>query len=121
MSVDLDAFAAEWIEAWNAHALERILNHYADDVVFESPGVQLLMGDPTGRVEGKPALRVYWRRALDRAPDLRFELRDVFAGANGCALLYWSEPRGVEVIETFAFDSDGLVVGSAAYRALRRS
>ena len=24
-------FAAEWIEAWNAHDLDRILSHYTDD------------------------------------------------------------------------------------------
>ena len=30
-------FAAEWIEAWNAHDLERILAHYADDFEMASP------------------------------------------------------------------------------------
>jgi ketosteroid isomerase-like protein len=29
-----EAFASEWIEAWNSHDLDRILAHYSDD--FES-------------------------------------------------------------------------------------
>jgi len=31
------AFASEWIEAWNARDLERILKRYAHDVEFTSP------------------------------------------------------------------------------------
>lgn len=31
-TVDITDFAHEWIAAWNAHDLERILAHYADDV-----------------------------------------------------------------------------------------
>ena len=30
-------FAREWVDAWNAHDLERILSHYAPDVVLRSP------------------------------------------------------------------------------------
>ena len=31
------AFEHEWIEAWNAHDIDRILLHYRDDVRFVSP------------------------------------------------------------------------------------
>lgn len=30
-------FAAEWIEAWNAHDIDRILSHYTDDFEMNSP------------------------------------------------------------------------------------
>ena len=50
-----DAFAREWIDAWNAHDLERILSHYSDEIVFTSPvAAQLvpetLLFGPDGRV-----------------------------------------------------------------------
>jgi len=32
LTVDFVSHAQEWIAAWNAHDLERILAHYADDV-----------------------------------------------------------------------------------------
>jgi ketosteroid isomerase-like protein len=35
-----DAFAEDWIAAWNAHDLDRVLSHYADDIVFLSPIAQ---------------------------------------------------------------------------------
>ena len=39
-SVDLHAFAEEWITAWNTHDLDRILSHYAEDIVFRSPVIR---------------------------------------------------------------------------------
>ena len=30
-------FAADWIDAWNSHDLERILGHYSDDFEMCSP------------------------------------------------------------------------------------
>jgi ketosteroid isomerase-like protein len=39
------AFAAEWVEAWNSHDLERIVGHFTDDVTFSSPlATQIIPG-----------------------------------------------------------------------------
>ena len=32
-----EAFAEEWVAAWNARDLDRILAHYAPDIVFRAP------------------------------------------------------------------------------------
>jgi ketosteroid isomerase-like protein len=34
-------FATQWIADWNAHDVDKILAHYAPDVVFHSPKVAL--------------------------------------------------------------------------------
>lgn len=52
-----ERFAEEWQAAWNSHDIERILAHYADDVVFQSPYVAHRFQDPAGEVRGKEALR----------------------------------------------------------------
>lgn len=60
-------FADGWVAAWNAHDLERVLTHFADDVVFTSPvAARLLDGD--GVIRGKPALREYWREGCGASP-----------------------------------------------------
>jgi ketosteroid isomerase-like protein len=117
MTTDLHAFADEWIAAWNAHDLDRILSHYAADVVFESPVIRSRFGKVSGRVEGKDELRAYWSGAFTASPDLRFELRDVLAGVDGGAIRYFSHARGCEVVEVFAFDASGLVARAAAFYA----
>ena len=35
--MDAKEFGREWVVAWNAHDLERIVAHYANDVVLTSP------------------------------------------------------------------------------------
>ncbi|WP_416974016.1 nuclear transport factor 2 family protein [Streptomyces sp. 4F14] len=109
-----ERFAREWAEAWNAHDLERILAHYTDDVVFTSPGIVRLLGDPSGEVRGKEALRAYWATALSRLPGLRFTVEDVRASVRTVVINYRNE-RGQAVSEVLDF-RDGLVCrGLGAY------
>ena len=48
-----EAFAAEWIAAWNSHDLERILSHYTEDFAMSSPGIVKLASEPSGTLKGK--------------------------------------------------------------------
>lgn len=115
MTPDLHAFADEWIAAWNAHDLDRILSHYAPEIVFESPMIRSRYGKASGRVEGLAELRDYWSGAFTAFPDLRFERLAVFGGIDGGAILYFNHARKIEVIEVFRRGPDGRVVQSAAY------
>lgn len=111
------AFADEWLAAWNAHDLDRILSHYAEDVTFESPLVRERFGKASGRVEGKAELRAYWSAGVGPGSRLHFELLDVFEGIGGGAIRYFSRSRGRTVVEVFWFDAAGLVNRAAAFYA----
>jgi len=80
--------AAHWIAAWNSHDLDRIMAHYADDVVLTSPVAARILNDPSGTVRGKTALREYFARGLAFYPDLKFELLDTMWGLNSLVLCY---------------------------------
>ena len=102
------AFAAEWIEAWNAHDLNRILALYAEDVVLVSPKVGAILGEPSGTVRGKAMLRDYFSRGLARLPDITFVFEAVYAGLNSVVVRYKSyDGRGAS--EAMVFGTDGLV------------
>ena len=47
------AFEREWIDAWNAHDIDRILCHYRDDVRFVSPLARTRAGARHGAVHGR--------------------------------------------------------------------
>jgi ketosteroid isomerase-like protein len=96
-------FAREWIAAWNAHDIERILSHYTDDFEMSSSLIVERMGEPSGTLKGKAAIRPYWERGLAATPALHFELEAVFTGVRSVALLYLSRTRG-RVIEVIEFD-----------------
>ena len=103
------AFAREWVAAFNSHDVERILSHYAESVELTSRLVTRVLGDPTGTVRGKPALRAYFTKALAAAPGLAFELLDVFVGVKSIALYFRSNVRGLQ-LEVVELDGHGQVV-----------
>jgi ketosteroid isomerase-like protein len=108
-----DHFALEWIAAWNAHDLERILSHYTEDFEMSSPYIVQLLGEPSGKLKGKDAIGRYWRRALERAPTLRFELVSTLVGVDSL-VLYYQGARGMAA-EVFFFDAAGKVSKAGAH------
>ena len=106
-------FAEEWIAAWNAHDLERILSHYTDDFEMSSSVIVTLAGEPSGTLRGRAAVRDYWSRALARTPDLHFDLLDVYVGASSVVIRYRGH-RGPSA-EVFWFNDEGKVYRAAAH------
>jgi hypothetical protein len=102
------AFAQAWIAAWNSHDLDRILEHYADDVAFHSPFIARILGDNSGRIDRKPALRSYFARALAGYPDLHFELHTVLSGIDAITL-YYTSVKGLLAAETMLLDPSGRI------------
>jgi hypothetical protein len=106
-------FEREWIEAWNAHDLDRVLSHYRDDVEFVSP-IAARFGAPQGTLHGLDALRAYFARGFAAYPELRFEPIAALAGVGSIALYY----RSVEdrpAIEVMELDARGQVRRAAAH------
>jgi hypothetical protein len=99
-------FAEEWVASWNSHDLERILSHYAEEIVYRSPFVAQLQGAPDGLLIGKSALRAYVQAGLQRYPELRFVVRGVFAGVGSLVIEYESV-NGLLAAETFVLDTSG--------------
>jgi len=105
---DPKRFAAAWIESWNSHELDRILSHYADEVVVTTPMIKVAMGIDTGTLQGRGPVRGYWQAALEKVPDLHFELVECTQGVDSIAL-YYKSVMGKMAIEVMVFDSDGKV------------
>lgn len=102
-------FAQDWIDAWNSHDLDRILEHYDDEAVLSSPvALQRLGGD--GALRGKPALRDYFSRGLEAYPDLRFDLIEALWGTETIVVLYRNNHRGTKTAEVMLLNPAGKVV-----------
>jgi len=101
--------AAHWIRAWNAHDLDEIMSHYADDVVLVSPAAAGILKDPSGTVAGKDALRAYFKRGLEAYPNLKFVLLDVLWGVSS-VVLYYTNQKGTKTGEFMEIDANGKVV-----------
>jgi len=93
--------AQHWTDAWNAHDLDRIMEHYAADIEFEANTVVRRWQKPDGILRGVAELREHFRLGLELAPSLHFELEEVFSAPSGYAVLYRRENgnRVLDVVE----------------------
>jgi steroid delta-isomerase len=117
---DIDAYASEWIAAWNRLDVEAVLEHFADDAVFTSPVAASITGQATLR--GKEALRAYWRAAVERAERRQFVLDETIWDADTRQLTIVYErvfgDRTERACEILTFGRSGEVVrGEAMYGA----
>jgi predicted ester cyclase len=111
MNVDFEPreFAREWIAAWNTHDLDAILSHYAEDVVLTSPVATRILNTPSGTVQGKSALREYFKLGLQAYPDLHFDFLDVMHGLSSLVICYMNQ-NGTKTAEFMELREDGKVV-----------
>jgi hypothetical protein len=107
-------FTSEWIEAWNAHDIDRILGHYSEEFEMTSPAVARIAGVPSGRLKGKQVVRAYWIKALALYPSLRFIHVCTMTGVDSLAIHYIGAADR-RVAEVFRFNREGLVTHSHAY------
>src|SRR5688500_1420487 len=117
---DAETFAARWAEAWNARAIETVLAHFHESVVFTSPTALVVVGSPI--VRGKDALRAYWTAALGRIGSLRFTVDRVLWDPvrRELGIIYTSEIDGnhKRVSENLTFDENGQVVAAEVFHGV---
>jgi ketosteroid isomerase-like protein len=100
--------AQEWLDAWNAHDPDRVVAHFADDVVVHSPVAGQLRPGSNGVLRGKAEVLSYYRDGLAASPGLLFTLVDVCIGVDGYTIVYRNQ-RDVLVSEALILRADGQV------------
>lgn len=111
------AVAAEWVRRFNAHDVERLVDLYAEDGRHTSPRIQQLYPDTGGELRGRAALIAWWRDALSRSPDLRYELVAVASNDDRAYVEYIRHCPGetdTTVAERFVV-RDGRIVSSRVF------
>lgn len=66
--------AIQWFDAFNKHDLEALLSLYAENAKHYSPKLKIHQPETNGLIEGKEALRNWWRDAFTRLPELHYEV-----------------------------------------------
>ena len=113
----LAALGREWIAAWNAHDLERVLALYTEEFEMTSDRIPALGFDASGTLRGKEQVRAYWAKALGMIPNLRFELIDTYVSPDSVVVSYQNE-RGKKICEYLRLNAAGKIrQGSANHLA----
>lgn len=81
--------ARHWEDGWNRGDLDTIMAPFAPGVVFSSPGISMMTGDPEKTtIEGADALRAYIDSSLRRTRGIRYTLQATYAGTDSVVLVY---------------------------------
>lgn len=83
-------FAQEWLNAWNSRNLNKIMDHYSENIDFVSPIIRQMGINAEGKIANKNELRGYFVKALQKYPDLHFEFYHELKGVNSTVLFYKS-------------------------------
>ncbi len=112
-----EALGRAWIDAFNAHDVERLIALYAADCTHTSPKIRALHPETGGKLVGKAALRTWWTDAIKRLPGLRYELVRLTANDERVVLEYLRHaPNEAPMPVAEAFDvRDGHIVASRVF------
>ena len=105
-------FASEWEHAWNSHDIDKIMDHYDNDIVLVSPIAGKLLGDPL--VKGYESVRTYFMKGLQTYPDLKFDVLDVLYGEKSI-VIYYVNQSGTKAGEFMQLNSDHKIVKMYAH------
>ena len=109
-------FGDQWIAAWNAHDVKRLLSYCAESFEMSSPLVADTGADISGTIKGREAVGEYWTQTLIRVPASRFELMEVLTGVSSVVILFRTM-NGRLAAQVLEFGADGKIVRGAAHFA----
>jgi hypothetical protein len=112
-----DELGRAWIDAFNAHDVDRLVSLYADDCTHTSPKIRTLHPETGGELVGKAALTAWWTDAIKRLPGLRYELVRLTANHERVVLEYLRHAPNEPVMPVAeAFDvKHGRIVASRVF------
>ena len=114
---NLQSIAFRWFDAFNNHNLEQLLSLYDEDAKHFSPKLKIRKPETNGFVEGKSALREWWKEAFERLPSLHYKVTSLTANSDRVFMEYVRNVDGeqdmlvAEVLEV----KDGKIIFSRVY------
>jgi ketosteroid isomerase-like protein len=91
----LTRLVRDWLNAWNSRDIDRLMDHYHEDIEFTSPTVIKRWNNPSGKLIGKEALRKHFMKGFEQANHIQFELLGILEGIDGFILVYRKEMQGM--------------------------
>lgn len=123
-SFDADSVAREWLEAWDAHDIDRILSFYTEDAVYEDvPTVENGWGPPS---RGQEELRQALVQMFQEMPDLGLQFVSAFSNGDrmavewimtGTQYLDYTGEFSIRAVSVLDLEGDKIAAASDYYDA----
>ena len=87
-------FALGWVESWSSLDISRILFHCTNDFKMSSPYIIKIVGEPSGILNGRDAIAIYWGKALEITSEHKYDHILILTGVNSITLIS-TGPKGL--------------------------
>ena len=106
-----------WIDAFNAHDVERLVSLYDENATHTSPKIRALHPETGGKLIGREHLAEWWRDSNRRIPGLHYPTIHIIADESRVLIEYLRHaPNESPMPVAEAFDiRDGKIVASRVY------
>ena len=108
-AISAESYAKSWTEAWNVHDLDRLMDHYSENVEFHSPFISVLDPNAQSPILGKSNLRNYFAKGMEAYPHVRFQLHRTGLG-DGSIVLNYISLNGMLANEVHVLDAEDRAV-----------
>ncbi|MFW9799197.1 MAG: nuclear transport factor 2 family protein [Candidatus Thorarchaeota archaeon] len=103
-------FCKEWLSAWTGNQPEKLIEFYTKDAFYKDPA------NPNG-LKGHDEILPYFRKLLERNPEWKWEVVEVYPTKNGFTFKWRAEiPVGSKVIE-----EEGVDIVEILFRKISRN
>lgn len=89
-----EKIAIKWLEAFNKHNLDDLLNLYSESAKHYSPKLKLKKPETLGLITGKENLRNWWTEAFSNLPSLKYVPTTITANQNRVFMEYTRQVNG---------------------------
>lgn len=93
---ELKNIATLWFKSFNEHNLENLLKLYDDNAEHFSPKLKIREPETKGLIQGKDALRKWWKDCFERLPSLRYEVQNLTSDSEQIFMEYTRRVEGEE-------------------------
>ena len=113
------AIANKWFDAFNEHDLEKLLALYDDNAQHYSPKLKARKPETNGLINGKDALRNWWKDSFDRLPTLKYIPTQFIADDTKVFMQYTRQVQGEEdlTVGEVLEIKDGMIIASRVYHS----
>lgn len=113
----LTELVRDWLNAWNSKDIDRLMNHYHDNIAFSSATVVKRWNTKSGKLIGKEAVRKHFLKGFEETNHVLFELLGVLQGMEGIVLVYRKGALGMAA-DVITLDDSGLVLTVNSYKSI---
>ena len=109
-----------WIEGWNSHDLEKIMDSYAETAELYDPKIKEIYPDRL-TITGKENIRNYFKVVLKVFPELKIKPRGLWIKGDEALLeyyIYTNEDSKADVISKFYINKSKKIQGHFVYYGL---